>query len=430
MHTTELRERPGPVLASMAGIAFSVATLGFTYSIGPFVNPLVAEFGWSRQQILGAQPLVTLAVVATSALMGWIADRGNVRRWIIGSQLLFGLGFFALALWLDSLTRLYLLYFLLALAGGGTVGIGFARILAQRYERQRGLALGIAMAGTGLCGFLAPPYASWAIERYGWRGGYVALGLLPLCIALPLAWRYLHDGPRTQEVASAAASAAPATRAAGTSSGPAVPAAGTRFVDALRGYRFWFLAVGLFGCSGMMTAIVTSLVPLLQERGIATAPAALIAGGFGAAVLVGRIVVGALVDRYWAPLVGAALMFPAALAVLALAGTPAGPAASAAIVFMAGLAAGAEVDLMAYLTARYFGLREFGRIFAALYIGFALGPGVMVPLFGRARDATGGYETGLYVAAAGIALFGVLLLALGPYPASAAPQTGDAPRAA
>jgi MFS family permease len=411
---SELRASPGPVVASMLGLAFSIATLGFTYSIGAFVNPLVAQFGWTRQQILGVQPLITVAVVILSALTGWFADRHGVRRLILGSQLCFGLGFFALAAWLDSLASLYALYFLLAVAGGGTLGIGFARLLTQRFERQRGLALGIAMSGTGLCGFLVPPYATWAIEQFGWRGGYVALGLLPLCIALPLSWRYLHDDPATL------------LRPAATSSAALPEAPGLSFLQALRGRHFWFLAVGLFACSGMMTALVTNVVPLLVEHGHAASVAALVASVFGLAVVVGRVVVGGLIDRYWGPLVGAALMFPAALAVLAMALLDPGVIASVLIIFVAGLAAGAEVDLMAYLASRYFGLREFGRIFAALYVGFALGPGVLVPLFGRLRDVSGSYDSGLCMVAAGIALFGVLLLGLGPYPSRFAPTAADA----
>jgi MFS family permease len=427
---SELRAAPGPVIASTAGTAFSIATLGFTYSIGAFVGPLVAEFGWTRQDILGVQPLITLAVVTLSAATGWFADRHGVRRLILVSQLLFALGFFALAAWLDSLTSFYILYFLLAVAGGGTLGIGFARILAQRFDRQRGLALGLAMSGTGLCGFLVPPYATWAIEQFGWRGGYVALGLLPLCIALPLAWRYLHDDPASLVAPASASASGAAQGLAGT---PGL--AGISFVSALRGRRFWFMAIGLFTCSGMMTALITSAVPLLQEHGTSAAVAARIASVFGIAVIVGRVAVGGLIDRYWGPLVGAALMFPAALAVLVLATLQPGVEASVLIVFVAGLAAGAEVDLMAYLASRYFGLREFGRIYAALYTAFALGPGVMVPLFGRLRDLSGNYQSGLLMVAAGIAAFGVLLLGLGPYPprhppvpgAGAMPAGGDRP---
>jgi MFS family permease len=431
---SELRAAPGPVIASTAGTAFSIATLGFTYSIGAFVGPLVAEFGWTRQDILGVQPLITLAVVTLSAATGWFADRHGVRRLILVSQLLFALGFFALAAWLDSLTSFYILYFLLAVAGGGTLGIGFARILAQRFDRQRGLALGLAMSGTGLCGFLVPPYATWAIEQFGWRGGYVALGLLPLCIALPLAWRYLHDDPAPSTTPPSALRSAARVAVAGACDEtdvrerpPAPRLEGTSFATALRGRRFWFMAIGLFTCSGMMTALITSAVPLLQEHGTSAAVAARIASVFGIAVIVGRVAVGFLIDRFWGPLVGAALMFPAALAVAALAALQPGVEASVLIVFVAGLAAGAEVDLMAYLASRYFGLREFGRIYGALYTAFALGPGVMVPLFGRLRDLSGNYQSGLLMAAAGIAVFGLLLLGLGPYPPRHSPVPGTGP---
>ena len=47
--------------------------------------------------------------------------------------------------------------------------------------------------------------------------------------------------------------------------------------------------------------------------------------------------------------------------------------------------------------------------------------GVLVPVFGRLRDVSGSYELGLYGIAAGIALFGVLLLLIGPYPRLAQP---------
>lgn len=409
----ELRGQLGAVLASMMGLAFSIATLGFTYSIGAFVNPLVEEFGWTRQDILSAQLFITVPTIFTSAAVGWFADRHGVRYLILTSQALFGLSFFALGIFLDSLTTLYTIYFLMAVGAGGTVGIGFARLLSERFDRQRGLALGIAMSGTGLCGFLVPPYATWAIEQFGWRGGFAALGLLPLLISLPLSWRYLHDRPRD---AAAPVAATHLSRSGEAAAGGADALPGLSLGGALRNYRFWFMSVGLLVCSGVVTAFVTNIVPLLQEQGQPASRAALAASVFGISVLLGRIAVGYLIDRYFAPWVGAALMFPAAAGVLGLAALDPGIGLSIAVVFIAGLAAGAEVDLMAYLCSRYFGLREYGRIFAGLYIAFAIGPGVFVPLFGRARDVTGGYDPGLYGVAAGIALFGVLLLLLGPYP--------------
>jgi predicted MFS family arabinose efflux permease len=240
----------------------------------------------------------------------------------------------------------------------------------------------------------------------------VALGLLPIGVAAPLAWRYLGERPIGDRSDATANTMTPQMPAA------AVDPDGATLRQALQDQRFWFMTVGLFFCSGLLTAMVTNLVPLLQERGNSASTAAMIAAVFGAAVIVGRIAVGGLLDRFWAPMVGACLMFPAALAALALALLNPGVGACVLIVFIAGLAGGAEVDLMAFLTARYFGLREFGRIFAGVYISFALGPGVLVVLFGRLRDVSGSYQSGLLCSAAGIALFGVLLLCLGPYPDS------------
>ncbi len=139
------------------------------------------------------------------------------------------------------------------------------------------------------------------------------------------------------------------------------------------------------------------------------------AGTFGIAVIVGRIIVGGLIDRIWAPMVGFALFVPAAIAT-ALLGTNLPLELTVLAIFVAGFAAGAEVDLMGFLVARYFGLRHFGKVYAGLYIGFALGPAICTPIFGGARDALGSYEIPLYAAAAVMFVSAVLLITLGPYP--------------
>lgn len=79
---------------------------------------------------------------------------------------------------------------------------------------------------------------------------------------------------------------------------------------------------------------------------------------------------------------------------------------------------------MGFLVARYFGLRHFGKIYAAIYIGFALAPGFTTPLLGAARDHYGNYSVGLYVAAVALLGAAVLLISLGRYP----PLTGAAQR--
>jgi hypothetical protein len=49
------------------------------------------------------------------------------------------------------------------------------------------------MTGSGIFGILCKPYLAWIIGDYGWRAGYVAIGVLPLAIALPVFLVRLRD---------------------------------------------------------------------------------------------------------------------------------------------------------------------------------------------------------------------------------------------
>ena len=81
-----------------------------------------------------------------------------------------------------------------------------------------------------------------------------------------------------------------------------------------------------------------------------------------------------------------------------------------------GLAAGAELDLMAYLTARYFGPRHYAKIYAVLYALLAVAGGVAPMLFARLYDRTASYTASFHVAAALLVVGAVLLPLLGRQP--------------
>lgn len=406
---SEFRSDWGVVLASFAGLAFGVATLAVSYTIGVFIEPLSREFGWSRAQILTAGTIVSVAVAALSLVVGWLTDRYSIRRLVIASQLGFGLMFFVLGAFLSNLWNFYLFYFLMAALGAATIAVPFAKLITAKFVRRRGLALGLAMAGSGLCGLVVPAYAAFVVETFGWRAGYFAIGLLPLLVALPLSVFFVHDLPDEDRKPAAADVPAPEAPRGLVGGDLTLPAA-------LGGYRFWVLfAIFLIG-SCVMTALITNFVPILADQGYPATQAAAMAGSFGLAVIAGRIVVGYLIDRFWAPVVGFLLFVPAAAAIALLAGGELSATGLVATIFISGFAAGAEVDLMGYLVSRYFGLRHFGKLFAGIYVGFALGPGVTTPLFGASRDQLGSYSFGLYVAAGALTVAAAMFLVLGRYP--------------
>jgi predicted MFS family arabinose efflux permease len=136
---------------------------------------------------------------------------------------------------------------------------------------------------------------------------------------------------------------------------------------------------------------------------------------FGLSIIVGRVVVGYLVDRLWAPGVAAfCLAIPAAGAAMLHGSQTFETAALAA--FLIGFAAGAELDLMAFLAARYFGLAHYAKIYSILYATLAVCSGTAPMIFASVYDSTGSYDLGYSVAAALFLVSVVLILLLGRYP--------------
>jgi MFS family permease len=402
----ELRRGWGIVFASLLGISFGIASYPL-YSLGSFFAPLQAEFGWTRQDLSTVPLILTVGVVVLSYPLGLAADRLGPARLIIASQLGLGCSFAALGVLTRGLLSYYLLNLLMAVLSVGTLATTFNKIIAANFAARRGLALGIALAGTGVGGFVAPNLATWLIGAYGWREAYIGLAVPPLLLALPAAWVFLRTAPVEPDAGA----------------GAHARADGVGVAAALRSYRFYAMGIAFFIGSGAVTGFVANLVPLLRDKGYPAALAATVAGTFGIAVVFGRVLVGWCLDRFWGPAVALAFLLVSATGAFALAFGTYPPAPTILFAGMIGMATGAEFDMCAYFTARYFGLRNFGRIYGAQYITFALGGGLAAPAYGRVRDLTGSYDGALIAAGAVFVLAGVLLLSLGRYPAW--PAAGD-----
>ena len=170
----------------------------------------------------------------------------------------------------------------------------------------------------------------------------------------------------------------------------------------------------LFAYQGF-SGIGPNLLPSLTDDGFSREQAASVQSVFGLSIIIGRVVVGYLVDRLWAPGVAAfCLAIPAAGAAMLHGKQSLETAALAA--FLIGFAAGAELDLMAFLAARYFGLAHYAKIYSILYATLAVCSGTAPMVFASVYDATGSYDLGYSIASV---LFGVsvaLILLLGRYP--------------
>jgi MFS family permease len=384
-----------PVAGGTIGMMFGISALPF-YTLGVFVKPVQAETGWSREEVQLGFTTMKVALVLCGWAWGMAVDRWGSRSVALASQAGLAAGLILLPSFTDTRASWYLGWALLGLLGAGTTPVTWTRCINGWFDGARGAALGLALMGTGITAVIAPPLLTMVLESRAWGDGYRLMGLSVLLLAMPLVWLSFRDAP---------ALSADDRRREGAARG-----------DGLRSWRFWVIFFVISCVAFAIGGTIPSLVPLLTDRGLSAAEAAGYAALVGVAVIVGRVSAGLLMDRFWAPAVGAVLMALPLLSMVLLIGALPSPLMIGVAVFLIGLTAGAEFDVLAYLTGRYFGMKNYGFLYAIQTIGLLLMAGVAAPLFGRIYDQTGSYDLALMVSAGLFALAPPLLLGLGRYP--------------
>lgn len=398
----------------IVGTALACMTVGVptvSYTFGNFVAPLHEAFGWSRGQISLAPSLALLGVTLGQPLLGRFTDRFGAKVVILPCAVGFGVSWMALSLLSASLWHFYLLYFLLGLSGGGVGPVPFAAALSHWFEHKRGLALGLAMIGLGLGGFIMAPLTHYLIAQWGWRVSYVLLGMLVWIIVLPCAGLLLRDRPEPYGLLPDGARPGTETvHAPGHLSAPSLTVA-----QAWRTTNFWCLCAAFFLLSIAAHGFLIHLIPLLTDRGLSSQTAASYMALLAVSSVVGRAVSGFLADKAQAAwsmgskYIALVYFLGAAIGIVCLwGGEGTGTAALFAVFF--GLSLGSEVDLFPYMVGRCFGLSAFAEIYGYTLAAFGLG-GVLGPFAtGVIFDATGSYSValgiflGLVLVAAGLML--------------------------
>ncbi len=407
----------GVVFATMVGLATGVASINL-FAIGIFQGPITAEFGWSQTEYAVVTLIGTIVTVVSSLYIGKLFDRQGVRRWAIIGIILFALALISLYWLTPNLLHFYAVFALIPIIGAGTSSIAYSRVVAAWFDRRRGQAFGAALAGIGIGGAVLSSVSQFLIDAVGWRGAYAGLGILTLLITLPIVLWKLRDTP--SEVGLGLDGREPTTTATdsvGASIALPTPPArvGYTATESRRLPRFWWMFGAFLLLAFAIGGVLIPLVPILRARGIDPAQAAAVQGALGLALIVGRAFAGFLMDRYFAPYVAASILIFPIVGVVLLALDASSTTALVAAVCI-GLAAGAELDVIAVLITRYFGNVAYAENYGWQYAAWTFGSGTAVIATNRAFDVLGTHTPVLWIYVVLFAISGLMIARLGRYP--------------
>lgn len=403
------------VLAAFVGFSFHSIV---TYSTGLFMQPLSQEFGWSRALIAGGLTIAALSTIPLAPVVGAILDRWGSRRLAIIGLVLTGGAVSAFALANGSAVQWLALWVFYSIVATGIKSTVWTAAVTGTFSAARGMALGVTMCGAAAAQVVAPPLTNWLIDTQGWRAAYVWLGSGWGGLALVMAVLFLfdaHDRKRREKAAGGDAAAAPAP----------LELPGLGFREALRNPAIIRIAVSTLITMFMGVALIVHMVPLLTEAGLSRTQAAYLTSITGIAGFMGKLFTGWLSDRFNAGLVGAITLAVPTVGFAMLLEPFRSPTLIVIGMFIIGYSSGAKLQIAAYLTSVYGGMRNFGKIFGVMGSLIAIGSGVGPMAAGRIYDVAGSYTPFIIAGIPASLICGLLIFGLGPYPAWNRPATTE-----
>jgi len=385
--TKRLEWRQGWSVVAVATVAMATGAGLYHYVSSLFVIPLETEFGWSRGDIASAAAFGMMGTFS-APVIGRLADRIGARRVGIASILTMALCFLALAAMNGTYWHFLAVAAVLGLAAPGCTTLIYGRVVNSWFEHGKGLALGVTAGGLSIGAMLFSPLIRTMIELYGSSGGYITLAALMLGLGLPFVAFGLRERTSLDGVHG--------SQAAETDPPDRVQQISSRWLHHLRGSTFWRLAVAIFVVNAPAAGILTQFEPIILERGD-TDPTFLLMV-FALAVLIGRIGIGGLFDRFDARRVATIVTAGGIVGSLLL--TSSAPVSMVLpAVILIGLLQGAETDVLAYFVARHYARTSFGTVYGMLFTISMLGTAMGVIGFGHLFDRYQSYDAALIAAA-------------------------------
>lgn len=404
------------VAAAVAAQFISVGTQA--YVTGVFLKPMTTDLGWSRSEFSAVQTVSTFVMGTVGFIIGSAIDsKGPRRLMLIGTVIC--AGSLMLTSQVDSAWQFYVIRGIGQTVGNALLGNLVVNVTVSKwFVARRGMAVSIASAGVSLGGVIMTPLAAWWIGEYGWRSGWVMLGVLAFVVMVPASLLMrrspedqglLPDGMTEEE---AHAFSAKHKRASAVSE-----VQWTR-QEAIHTRTIW-LVILAYGVANIgLGALMLHTIPFLTDSGFNASTAALLFGTLAWAALLSKILWGFLMDRFHARYLSASAFLTMGMCTLVLVAV--GHTGSAlmafAVMLVYGTAMGGTMPLQETVWASYFGRAHLGQIRAVAMpftiIFSAGGPLLAAAVF----DRTGNYD-GALVTFSAFSLIGLLFILLARPPA-------------
>ena len=405
------RASPSPWTILAASCFILLLSMGWRYSFGVFFKSMAGEFGWDRATLSLVVALNMLVFGLSQPLIGQLVDRFGPRRVLAIGSVVLGGGLAAVSMSQSFLGIVITYAILVGLGFGATTITVNSALISRWFDRNRGIALGIASAGVSAGQAIVIPLTTVVLVEWGWRQGFLILGSLTAIALTLVVALVVRDQP-------------PAGTVTGAGPGQALARHDVRPLAAMRTAAFWQLGGAFLTCGFAISLMSTHFIPYATDAGLSREVAGRLFGLMGIMSILGSLSTGWLSDRVGRrlPLAGVYLVRVVAFMLLGRAQTlgdfwlP---------VILLGFCWAAPFPLTSAFTGDLWGKRAIATIFGTIFFLHLMGDALGAYVGGLLFDLTGSYTLVFTLAATLAGLAGLSVLSVRSQPEPARPVTAE-----
>lgn len=377
-------------------LLFFFAGSGF-YSFSIFIKPLENYFGWTRAQISLTMSIYFFTSGIVGPFTGWLCQKYGPRRVMFIGAACLGACYMLVSL-ARSLMFFYVAYAIIAAALSAIGFIPVSSLLTRWFVRRRGTAIGMAYVGVSVGGLMLAPIVGLITARFGWQGSYIFLGICVWCLALPAIWFIIKTDPSDIGTGPDGDAIIPISAKNGLSSAgnpsSSIAEQGWPLKEAVKTRAFFWISMAFFFSPMAQMGVMQHQVPLIIDRGVTPATAAMALGIIAGMGGLGKLTFGRIsetLDFHWVAGICFGLQ---ALGVIILLSLKSGLLLWVYVAIF-GFGMGGVVVLQPLAVGKYFGLVSFGVILGAINLAQAIGASIGAYGAGVIFDTFGEYKYAL-----------------------------------
>ena len=386
----------GLFILMMVSIGITVNSFSFFY------KPVVSSQGFTYGEFSLTSSIAALCAMFGCIIVAKLLQKINLRVIVTVSTLIYAASIFFDG-FASTLTQFYILSAFTGLGYAGLGGVAVSQVISNWFKEKQGLAMAIAMAGSGVGGFIFSPLINALILSYGWRETFMILAGIVVVITLPVAVFVIRLTPQEKGL-----------KAYGEADEEGRPAVsdkieeeGTALSEALKTGRFWALCVTNFIAGLLLMGVQVHAPVFMQTVGLSSTLAAAVIAVSSIILIPGKLLHGLIHDRYGSKvsavyIFGAFILTLVSLAVLRNVYT----AYIYGVLFgLSGAITTVALPLWAIAT---FGKKDYAMIFSIMSMFMTFGAAVGSPIAGFIYDNTGSYHNAWLLLIA-IAVIGLII---------------------